>query len=66
MTSCFSTQLDTLSSALCSNIEIGSSEEHPCSSIRQWRQNRFTPSENIAYITLQNVPLLVAEFHVYK
>ena len=65
MTSCFSTQLDTLSSALCSDIEIDSSEADPCS-MRQWRQNRLTLTLNIEYITLQNVPLLVAKFHVYK
>ena len=37
MTSCFSTQLDTLSLALCSDMEIDLSEADPCS-IRQWRQ----------------------------
>ena len=37
MTSCFSTQLDTLSSALCFDIENDSSEADPCSS-RKWKQ----------------------------
>ena len=37
MTGCFSIQLDTLSSGLCSNMEIDSSEADPCS-ICRWRQ----------------------------